>query len=312
MEAQRKGSPSAGNAIPSTARLGPPSAPAVCWVPTWGHCRGTYCCILRRGVLRRKHPVPRWRAAFAYQVSPSSNGPGFLWGGGGGGSHPVLRLRHGISHQHKSLPLPLPRYAYLCNGTCIYALHLCRQGHPTSVAVPPKTSHYSYSLRGFGHLQAAAFFLFSAILVIFRRLHFYHFQPFWPFAGGCIFIIFSRLGEDSSFHDLQHITDLHVWTPFPLQLTSDEVYACFLERDWWFQLKRWAVNDCAPVAPAVYMYMYTFMYMPCTLRTPPPQHNKLIHTRDSSKQLPRTVTMPAGLPFLESFNHWPHKFKFRL
>ena len=73
--------------------------------------------------------------------------------------------------------------------------------------------------------------------------------------------------EDSAFHDLLRITDIHEWTPVPLQLTANEVGACFLERDWWFRLKRWAVNDCAPVVPG-----------DCASPAPPPQHGKQIHT----------------------------------
>ena len=37
--------------------------------------------------------------------------------------------------------------------------------------------------------------------------------------------------EDSAFHDLLRLTDLHEWTPVPLQLTADTTVACFLERD---------------------------------------------------------------------------------
>ena len=38
--------------------------------------------------------------------------------------------------------------------------------------------------------------------------------------------------EDSSFHELLHPTDLHEWTPVPLQSTLDTIVACFLEPDW--------------------------------------------------------------------------------
>ena len=62
----------------------------------------------------------------------------------------------------------------------------------------------------FGHVQTAAFLLFSAILAIFRRVHFlllsailamfrqlqfYHFWPFWPCSDGCICIIFGHFGH---------------------------------------------------------------------------------------------------------------------
>ena len=35
--------------------------------------------------------------------------------------------------------------------------------------------------------------------------------------------------EDSSFHDMIQSTGLSEWTPVPLQFTTDEVEACFLE-----------------------------------------------------------------------------------
>ena len=45
-------------------------------------------------------------------------------------------------------------------------------------------------------------------------------------------------------------TGLHEWTPIPLQYVSDDVEGCFVERDWWFRLKRWALNDNAPAVSA--------------------------------------------------------------
>ena len=47
----------------------------------------------------------------------------------------------------------------------------------------------------FGRFRAAAFLLFPAILAVFGRLHFYYFRPFWPFSGGCIFIISGHFGR---------------------------------------------------------------------------------------------------------------------
>ena len=37
--------------------------------------------------------------------------------------------------------------------------------------------------------------------------------------------------EHSSFHDMLSTTQLAEWTPIPLQSTSDEIEACFLERN---------------------------------------------------------------------------------
>ena len=56
--------------------------------------------------------------------------------------------------------------------------------------------------------------------------------------------------EDSSFHDLLRATGLSEWTPLSLQFTADENQAYFLERDWWFRLKRWIINDTAGAVPA--------------------------------------------------------------
>ena len=77
----------------------------------------------------------------------------------------------------------------------------------------------------------------------------------------CIYV------EDSAFHDLLRLTDLHDWTPVGLQLTADATGACFHEREWWFRLKRWLVNDCAPAVPS-----------DNASPVPPPQHGKRIRT----------------------------------
>ena len=52
--------------------------------------------------------------------------------------------------------------------------------------------------------------------------------------------------EDSRFHAMLRQTGLHEWTPIPLQYVYDDVEGCFVEREWWFRLKRWALNDNAP------------------------------------------------------------------
>ena len=56
--------------------------------------------------------------------------------------------------------------------------------------------------------------------------------------------------EDSRFHAMLRQTGLHEWTPIPLQYVSEDVEGCFVEREWWFRLKRWAPNDNAPAVPA--------------------------------------------------------------
>ena len=62
----------------------------------------------------------------------------------------------------------------------------------------------------FGHVQAAAFVLSSAVVAMFKRLHFlllsailamfrqqhlYYFWPFWPCSGACDFSILSLFGH---------------------------------------------------------------------------------------------------------------------
>ena len=52
-----------------------------------------------------------------------------------------------------------------------------------------------------GHVQAAAFYLLSAVLSMLRQLHFYYLRLFWPCSSGCIFIILGLFGhvEASTF-----------------------------------------------------------------------------------------------------------------
>ena len=101
--------------------------------------------------------------------------------------------------------------------------------------------------------------------------------------------------EDSSFHELLCITEMFEWTPMPLQFTEDENVACFLERDWWFRLKRWAVNDSALVVPAS-----------VGAPLPPPPRNTITAFTPlpkSYRQPHKTAILLAKPPLPENYKH---------
>ena len=74
--------------------------------------------------------------------------------------------------------------------------------------------------------------------------------------------------EDSSFHEMPRATGLAEWTRIPFHFTTDEIRACYLERDWWSRLKRWALNDCAPAVRGE----------TSPSQTPAAQHTKRLNT----------------------------------
>ena len=55
--------------------------------------------------------------------------------------------------------------------------------------------------------------------------------------------------EDSSFHEMLRTRGLAEWTPVPLHFSADEIRAGFAEHVWWYRLKRWTLNECAPAVP---------------------------------------------------------------
>ena len=56
--------------------------------------------------------------------------------------------------------------------------------------------------------------------------------------------------DECRFHDLLRTTGLNEWTPVPLQYVSNVDLGCFVEREWWFRLRRWALNDVGPAVPS--------------------------------------------------------------
>ena len=96
--------------------------------------------------------------------------------------------------------------------------------------------------------------------------------------------------KDSSFHDMLRTIGLAEWTPILLQFTSDEIQACFLERNWWYRLQRWAQNDCARAV----------LGDTSPTKKPVLQHSKRLYTR--TRQL-LTATQDRGFAHRHAVNH---------
>ena len=115
--------------------------------------------------------------------------------------------------------------------------------------------------------------------------------------------------DDSRFHEMARSTGFLEWTPVPLQFTADEIQACYLERNWWYRLRRWAMNDCARAVPDD----------DTSIEKPAPEHTKRLQTHtaardrdfarrhainhdfaslEKSMQVPLMCTTAARVPYL--------------
>ena len=127
----------------------------------------------------------------------------------------------------------------LCFPSCdLHVLHVVlTSGQPT----PPHVAAHTSPCTGVGgggmvHVHMLCVYVGKTHLACVRRLR----KHGTTAAVGA---------EDCRFHAMLRQTGLHEWTPIPLQYVFDDVEGCFVERDWWFRLKRWALDDNAPAVP---------------------------------------------------------------
>ena len=95
--------------------------------------------------------------------------------------------------------------------------------------------------------------------------------------------------EESPFYDMLCKTCIHEWTIVPLQCTTCDVEVCFLERDWWFGWRKWALNACAPAVPT-----------DKSMAPPAAWHTKRFAVVIRQLQVARVDRDYARIPFLQS------------